>query len=231
MKRSISILKYIASCSILLQMFVIEAAIYKYQPEEKLSLKISKSGLNRISNPPHKITQLTGDESKFRIKYDEDGSNIYFMPLSNIGETIEVSIKNNVGDIQDLELSVANIKGRSIVIDGKTGLNLDKMQKTDVAQMLRAMKENIESKFYVQNTNQKLGSINNLQVKQTKIYRYKGLAGGVFEIKNNTKQEIVLNNIEFAKRFDRVKSFYPQISTIYPKQTATLLVVQEREDR
>jgi hypothetical protein len=212
-------------------MFAIEAALYKYQPEEKLNLEISKSGLNRISNPPYKIIQLTGDESKFRIKYDEDGSNIYFMPLVKIGDIIEVSIKNNVGHIQDLELKVANIKGRSIVIDGKSGLNLDKAQKTNVAQMLRAMKDNVESKFYVQDTNKKLGSINNLQVKQTKIYRYKGLAGGVFEIKNNTKQVVVLNHIDFAKRFDRVKSFYPQVSKVSPKQTVTLLVVQEREGK
>jgi len=227
MNRLISIFKYIMCCSFVLQTFIAEAAVYRYQPEAKLSLKISKSGLNRISNPPYKITQLTGDESKFRIKYDEDGSNIYFMPLVKVGDVIEVSIKNNVGHIQDLEFSVANIKGKSIVIDGMANLNIDKIQKSDVAQMLRAMKDNVDSKFYVQTINQSLGSIKNLQVKQTKIYRYKELAGGVFELKNNTKQEIVLNNREFAKRFDKVKSFYPETSVIRPRQTSTLLIVQD----
>jgi hypothetical protein len=214
-------------CNFLLQVFIAEAAVYRYQSDAKLSLKISKSGLNRISNPPYKITQLTGDESKFRIKYDEDGSNIYFMPLVKVGDVIEVSIKNNIGHIQDLEFTIDNIKGKSIVIDGKANLNMDKMQKSNVAQMLRAMKDNVDSKFYVQKANQNLGSINNLQVKQTKIYRYKELAGGVFELKNNTKREIALNNREFAKRFDKVKSFYPETSIIRPKQTSTLLIVQD----
>ena len=88
---------------------------YQAKVNEKLQIKISKSSLNRISNPPYKITQVTGDDSKFRLKYDEDGANIYFMPLGSIGENIEISIRNNAGFVQDLELQISDIKGTSIL--------------------------------------------------------------------------------------------------------------------
>lgn len=79
----IRVIKQIIASSILLQAFIVEAELYKFSPEKKLSFEISKSGLNRISNPPYKITQLTGDDSKFRIKYDEDGSNIFYATCEN----------------------------------------------------------------------------------------------------------------------------------------------------
>lgn len=156
---------------------------------------------------------------------------IYFMPLVKIGEIIEISIKNNVGHIQDLELKVANSKGRSIIIDAKSSDILGKAQKTDVAQMLRAMKDNVESRFYMQASHQKLGNIQDLTVNQLKIYRYKELVGGVFEVTNPTKQAVILNISDFAKRFNRVKIFYPEMSVIEPKQTVTLLIIQEVEGK
>ena len=66
-----------------------------------------------------------------------------------------------------------------------------------------------------------------LKVEQSKIYKYKNLAGGVFEITNPTKNPITLDVSIFAKSFDNVKSFYPNLSIIEPKKTITVLVVQK----
>jgi len=227
-KATHKILKLIIYYGLFFYGHIASGKTYQAQDNEPLQIKISKTGLNRISNPPYKITQVTGDDSKFRLKYDEDGTNIYFMPLSSVGENIEISIKNNAGITQDLELQVSDIKGKSIIIEGKTSLNLERVQKSDVAGMLRAMKDNVERKFYVQNTNrQKLSYIGILKVEQSKIYKYKNLAGGVFEITNPTKNSITLDVSIFAKSFDNVKSFYPNLSIIEPKKTITVLVVQK----
>ena len=221
------ILKQIIYYGLFLYAHIASGETYQAQSNEPLQIKISKSGLNRISNPPYKITQVTGDDSKFRLKYDEDGTNIYFMPLSAVGENVEISIRNNAGITQDLELKVSDIKGKSIIIDGKTHLNLERIQKSDIAEMLRAMKDNVQGKFYVQNTKQKLDNIGILKVEQSKIYKYKNLAGGVFEITNPTKNPITLDVSIFARSFDNVKSFYPNLSTIEPSITITVLVVQK----
>ena len=227
-KATHKILKLIIYYGLFFYGHIASGKTYQAQDNEPLQIKISKTGLNRISNPPYKITQVKGDDSKFRLKYDEDGTNIYFMPLSSVGENVEISIKNNAGITQDLELQVSDIKGKSIIIEGKTSLNLERVQKSDVAGMLRAMKDNVERKFYVQNTNrQKLSYIGILKVEQSKIYKYKNLAGGVFEITNPTKNSITLDVSIFAKSFDNVKSFYPSLSIIEPKKTITVLVVQK----
>lgn len=203
------------------------AETYKAQSDEYLQVKISRSGLNRISNPPYKITQVTGDDSKFRLKYDEDGSNVYLMPLVSVGERIEISIKNNAGITQDLELVVSNIKGKSIVIDGKINKKAEKVERKDIAEMLRAMKDNVKSKFYVRETKQELAGVGILRVEQRKIYKYKNLLGGVFEISNPTRDKITLDISIFAKGFDNVKSSYPAISVIEPKRAITILVIQK----
>ena len=231
-KAAHKILKQIIYSCLFLYGHIASGETYQAQVNDPLQIKISKSGLNRISNPPYKITQVTGDDSKFRLKYDEDGTNIYFMPLSAVGENVEISIRNNAGITQDLELQVSDIKGKSIIIDGKTNLKLERIQKSDIAEMLRAMKDNVQGKFYVQNTKQqKLKSIGILKVEQSKIYKYKNLAGGVFEITNPTKSPITLDVSIFARSFDNVKSFYPNLSTIEPKKTITVLVVQKLAEK
>ena len=221
-------LRRIIYYSLFLYGHITNGETYQAQISEPLQIKISKSGLNRISNPPYKITQVTGDDSKFRLKYDEDGANIYFMPLGSVGENVEISIRNNVGITQDLELQVSDIKGKSIIIDGKTNVNLENIQKSDIAEMLRAMKDNAQGKFYVQSTKQqKFDNIGVLKVEQSKIYKYKNLVGGVFEITNPTKNPITLDVSIFARSFDNVKNFYPNLSTIAPSITITVLVVQK----
>lgn len=180
--------RHIALCLLLFCTFPANAEIYQFKGGEKLKIKISKAGLNRISNPPYKIVQVTGDDSKFRLKYDDDGTNIYFMPIVPVGESCEISIKNNAGFVQDVELIVNNIKGRSVIIDSKTTSKLENLQLSNISEMLRAMRDDKEDRFYVQTRRQKLDNFDSLKVMQKKIYKYKNLVGGVFEIKNPTKK-------------------------------------------
>ena len=221
------VFKQIIGVSLLLYGHVAFADTYQAEIDKRLRVKISKSGLNRISNPPYKITQVTGDDSKYRLKYDEDGTNIYFMPLNSVGENTEISIKNNAGFVQDLELLVSDISGQSIIIDGKTSLIAEHTEKSDIAQMLRAMKDNVNSKFYVQSILKKFNNIGILTVEQSKIYKYKNLTGGVFEIRNPGKSTITLDVSIFAKQFDNVKSSHPGLSIIEPNKTINVLIVQK----
>lgn len=222
------ILKQVICFGLFLFVHIANGEIYRAEDSEPLRIKISKSGLNRITNPPYKITQVTGDESKFRLKYDEDGTNIYLIPLAGVGENIEISIRNNVGNTRDLELQVSNIKGKSIIIDGKTDLNKELIGRADIAEMLRAMKDNVSGRFYVRHGNRELDNIGGLKVRQSKTYRYKNLAGGIFEITNRDKGKVTLDVSILAKRFDNVRSFYPSVSIIEPKKSITVLIVQEQ---
>ena len=206
------------------------ALAQKYQaaPDGRLTAKVSKSGLNRISNWPYQIVQVTGDDSTFRLKSDEDGKNIYLMPLGGVGDKIEISIKNNAGFVQDLELEVSAIKGQSIAIDSNKVINsARKLQQQTLRQMLRAMRSFTVGKFYVQNTKKALDSIDNLTVVQTKLYKWQDLVGGVFVITNNTKLEQSVNVAQFIKRFDHVLTSFVTSESLASNQTGHIFVIQK----
>jgi len=197
---------------------------------KRLTVRISKSGLNRIANPPYQITQVTGDDTKFRLKYDEDGANIYLMPLVSVGDAIELSIKNNAGTVQDLELVVTNIKGQVIIIDGARTQDSRKLQKQDVAEMMQAMHEGSADKFYVQIVKTPHYQLGEIRIKQTSLYKWKNLAGGVYEISNETKMIQKFDFSAFVKQFANVRASFISKYTLSPRETARVFIVQQLED-
>jgi hypothetical protein len=222
-------IKTIAVTSILITASV-NAETIRYTPNKVMELSVSKGGLNRITYSPYKIIQVTGDEGKYRIKYDEDGSSIYLIPLVNVGEVIEVSLRNNAGQVQDLHLKVASKKGSSLVIDGAYVPASQKANKDIAANMLRAMKDNQQGIFYVQKHKQGLGNINGLNITQIRTYQYKNIKGGVFAISNITRDKQIFSKDEFNKRFSNVIASYPENITVKPKRTALFYLVQKVEE-
>lgn len=222
-------IKTIAVTSILSTASV-NAETIRYTPNKVMELSISKGGLNRITYSPYKIIQVTGDEGKYRIKYDEDGSSIYLMPLVDVGEIIEVSLRNNAGQVQDLHLNVANKKGSSLVIDGAYMPASEKANKDIAANMLRAMKDNQHGIFYVQKHKHGLGNINGLNITQIRTYQYKNIKGGVFAISNITRDKQIFSKEDFNKKFSNVIASYPANITVKPKRTALFYLVQKVEE-
>lgn len=196
--------------------------------DNRLIVKISKSGLNRISNLPYQIVQVTGDDSTYRLKSDADGQNIYLMPLKAIGEKIEISIKNNIGQVQDLELQVANIKGQSIDINSKSVLlQTQRYQQQELKGMLAAMAADLPGKYYAQKVDHKLGNLGSLDVRQTGLYKWQDLVGGVFIIKNRTRYPQSIKQEDFIKRFDHVLASFVGNNNLAPKESARFLVIQK----
>jgi len=208
------------------------AKVIKADPDQPISVKISKAGLNRITNPPYKIVQVTGDDSKYKLKYDEDGSNIYFMPRSAMGEKIEISIKNNAGLVHDMRLEVANIKGQSLIIKGFNKVNLVHVENEDISQMLAAMNKDIADKFYVQTHRVTLSNIDQLSVEQIKLYRWKDLVGGVFEITNKTRADQEFNYMSFIDRFDQPVTYFVSANNyLAAKEKSRIFIIQKNQSR
>jgi hypothetical protein len=228
--------KSLRLCALLLSFFVTfsEAIAYaKSFPADsrtRLNIKVSKMGLNRISNPPYKIAQVTGDDNAFKLKYDEDGDNIYLMPMREVGQKIEISLKNNAGFVQDIELEVANIGGQTIVIDGigvkKTTLQ---EQKQNLQSMLKAMKAGRADKFYVQNIKRPFYSAGNpgLEIVQTKIYKWENLGGSVFIVSNKTRKPQNFDLSAFVKDFEKVLTYVVSNIELKPKESVYAFVIQE----
>lgn len=196
--------------------------------ESRISAKISKTGLNRISNHPYQILQVTGDESLFKLKYDQDGANVYIMPLKEVGSKIELSVKNSAGFVYDLELLVASVKGQSICIESSIKkAQGNKSQRQDIAEMLNAMEAGIQDKFYVQNIQTKPTLLEDLSFVQTKVYKWKNLSGGVFVVANNTSviKEIPLSLL--TSRFDKVLTSFACKTYLLPRKSERVFIIQK----
>lgn len=225
------LLRFISCLVIICQVGIGKGDVYQYSAGSIIKGEISKTGLNRISNPPYKITQVTGDESKYRLKHDEDGLNIYIMPLCEVGKDIEISIRNNAGFVQDLLLRVSDTKGRVIVIDGHCANNSEQLQTSILSRMLRAMKDDVADIFYVQSGLSQISDIGGLKAKQIKTYQYKNLRGGIFELRNPTREIVNFSGKIFAQGFDKVIGVYPDEVAIMPKQKVKVMLVQEIKDK
>lgn len=229
--RANKLLRFIACLVIICQIGIGKGDVYQYTTGSIIKGEISKKGLNRLSNPPYKITQVTGDESKYRLKHDEDGLNIYIMPLCDVGEDIEISIRNNAGHVQDLLLRVSDTKGRVIVIDGHCANNLEQLQTSILSRMLRAMKDDVADIFYVQSGLSQISDTGGLKAKQIKTYQYKNLRGGIFELQNTTREIVNFSGKIFARDFDKVIGVYPDEVAIMPREKVKVMLVQEIKDK
>ena len=229
--RARKLLHFISLVLITFKVGISQGCVHKYAPGQVIKATISKTGLNRLSNPPYKITQVTGDESKYRLKHDEDGLSIYIMPLGEVGEDIEISIRNNAGFVQDLLLRVGKGKGQVIIIDGKQAKIGEDLKMPIVSQMFRAMKDDVPDIFYVQSGLLQITDIGELKAKQIKTYQYKNLRGGVFELQNTTKKVVNFSGKIFARDFDKVIGVYPDKATIMPREKVKVMMVQEIKDK
>ena len=185
------------------------AANFKLNSENRIKTQISKSGLNRITMLPHRITQVTGDEGKYKLKFkfDEDGSNIYIMPTGKIGETIELSIKSTTNLVQDMLLEVAGIAGRSIYLQhdnatDKTG----KLINAEIKSMLRSMRSGEKGKYYVQASNRAISNKLGLDIRQVQTYRWGNMIGAVIDIENKSKLPVNISEQDISSLYQKVRA-------------------------
>ncbi len=201
-----------------------------FRSETKLrqTLNISKAGINRITMLPHRIMQVTGDESKYKLKIDEDGSNVYIMPLVKVGEKIELSMKTSTNYTEDLELVVSNKAGRTFHLK-RVGSdeNTSSVNLLEVKEMLRLMQEGSVGKYFVKDTNRIFKLRNGLGARQIKSYRYGDLIGAVLEVKNHTRKDIKLDETDFANLFknSRAVSFQRAYSFLPPRADMQVFIV------
>jgi len=211
------------------------AANFKLNSQNRIKTQISKSGLNRITMLPHRITQVTGDESKYKLKFDEDGSNIYIMPTGKIGETIELSIKSSTNLVQDMLLEVADIAGRSIYLQQDNATAVEgKLINAEIKSMLRSMRSGEKGKYYVQASNRIIANKLGLYIRQVQTYRWEGLVGAVIEIENKSKLPVNISEQDIASLYQKVRAV--SIDGIYPsigaksKVRAYVITVDKEED-
>lgn len=172
------------------------------------SYDIGKSGLNRITMLPHKIVSVAGDNSQYKLQSDKDGSSIYIMPIVKANQTIELSVRSDVGEIKDLVLKVVPGRGQTIKLNNTKKLDLAWEQKREIKKMISSMQKKERGGYRVRKLNRNIANNYNLKIMQKALYRYKDLRGAVLEvtpIRSSSKSMILPSDVNeemIAKLFN-----------------------------
>ena len=174
------------------------------------SYVIGKSGLNRITMLPHKIVSVAGDNSQYKLQSDKDGSSIYIMPIAKANQTIELSVRSDVGEIKDLVLKVVPGRGQTIKLNNTKKLDLAWEQKREIKKMISSMQKKERGGYRVRKLNRNIANNYNLKIMQKALYRYKNLRGAVLEVtprRTSSKSMILPSDVNeemFAKLFSGI---------------------------
>ena len=183
--------------------------------------------LNRITVDPYRILQVTGDDNKYKLRYDHDGQNIYISPTVKVGEKIESSIKTKSGLMQDVVLEVAFIPAQTVFINAKSQYasshslpEADKMLKD----MISGFKDN---KYHIRAVNRPLPTyLNALSIRfnQTESEKYDKCVGAVKDVHNDSKSMFELKEVDIMSLFKRLKygNFQIALFQTEPQENSTL---------
>ena len=203
----------------------------------KEKFEIGKAGLNRITMMPYKIIQAVGDESQYKLKYDKDGGSVYVMPMVHIGKVIELSMRSDIGEIRDLELSVVSGRGKTIKLENIKKLDLIEEQKKEIKEMISSMVRKNKGKYQIRKLDRNIVNNYGFKIKQRVAYQYKDLSGAVLEvsrISNKSSRRLLISSDDidekmFSKLFENVIGI--SIDKAKLQKTISVFVVTENKQK
>src|ERR1700677_619864 len=140
--------------------FAAAALEFTHSPRSAIRAKISETAPTRINFGGYQITEVIGDENKYKIITDSNGLNVFITPKVVGGSIIPMTLIAGSNKVQDLLLEVSNEEKlpRSVIIasdSSKGGRNLPDESETEL--LLKAMldDENPHDKYYITQPKQK----------------------------------------------------------------------------
>lgn len=209
---------------------VIELAI-----EKKIEAVVGANVANRIEVKDEDLLEVTGDESKYQLKWNKNHRSIYLLPKAEVGEVIELSLMLASGEVQDLRLTIGDVLARTIVLkrkDGAVKKFYGVKEQQEMASLLRVMinDRNSENKYWVKAEKIKLMASKTQQMTQIKEYKYGKLKGQVIEIENKGKEPLIVREEEIKTIIPDAELMRFSKRIIAPKEKARLFVVSKEEE-
>lgn len=190
--------------------FAASTSVLEFTHNSKTAIraKISETAPTRINFGGYQITEVIGDENKYKIITDGNGFNVFITPKIASGSVIPLTLIAASNKVQDLLLEVSDKEKlpRSLIITPDASKK-DKVlpQRSETELMLRAMLEddNPNDKYYITSVKKKmiLSSLPQLTVTRDKTWRFKNLTGVRLIITNLGRRATNLHIEHIAKLF------------------------------
>lgn len=211
-------------------------------PKESLKVKISSLSPTRIGFGGYSVSEVIGDENKYKIIADSSGQNVFITPKAEVGAIIPITIITSNNFVQDLLLEVMNgesmPKSILITVPKRKLYHAEKysnrvIDKAVAALMLRAMIDdsNRDGKYYVTTSTRKLQnpSLPSVKILQDKTYHFGDLTGASLVITNNGKKLISITEEMISQMFKNVSLATISDSFLSKGESAKAFVVTRKE--
>ena len=223
---------------ILLSMFILclsgrvalAAKEISFNPAKTIETVIGAGELNRIQVKGNEVLEVVGNENKYRLYWSSDWHNLFIVPKTEAGETIDVSLILGGGLAQDVRFTVSDTTGRTIFITNsvaKTAYDRDR----EASLMIGAMQEGIKGKYYVTELKRTVFKDKFLYVKQLQSWRYKDLTGAVLEVKNRQGGRVSLGENKFRHLFKNVIAVNIETPLLAKWGASRVFVITRNEDK
>lgn len=173
--------------------------------------------VNRVQVQFGELMEVVGNEQQYLLDWSSDYRNLFITPKLPVGENIEVSLLIAGGKVQDIRFTVGDCSAQTILLN----LSPDRQQAaydkiidrsvllnpqlaTEVAEMMRAMIEGSQGKYYARHGKRALASRQDSQITQIQSYRYQDLSGAVLEVVNRSPAPVELEESYFKDLFKGV---------------------------
>lgn len=208
-----------------------------HNPKTVIKTTISETAPTRINFGGYQITEVIGDENKYKIITDGNGLNVFITPKVASGSVIPMTLIAGSNKVQDLLLIVSEEEKlpRSLIIASCLSKRGEaSVGKSETELMLQAMidDENPKDKYYATLLKRKLvlPSLPKLSIIQDKSWRFKGLTGASLIITNKGKVAANLQGKHISNLFKGTRLTVINNNLLGAGMSARAFVITEGEE-
>ncbi len=209
---------------------------FTHNSKTAIRAKISETAPTRINFGGYSITEVIGDENKYKIITDGNGFNVFITPKVVSGSIIPITLISGSNKVQDLLLEVSSKEKlpRPLII-ASCASTKDKLlpEKSETELMLKAIlgDDNPNDKYYVISTKRKivLPSSLKLTVTHDKTWRFKNLTGVRLTITNRGFATTKLRGRDIASLFKGTKLTVLDSNLLRQGDSTKAFIITEEE--
>lgn len=199
-----------------------------------ISIELSSNFINRFNFKNNRISKIVGDHSKFTSVLSSDGSNLFLTSKIPSENEFDISVIDVHAEVFDLHFILKKTTKPTLLTLIKPKLiETDAcLSKTEVGEMIKAMKQGYQGKYYVSLLNRDVAITlpEDLKIEQYAQYRYGKLYGACFEVKNTSrKKTITFSEDEIASSFEHLIAVSAEKMVLSPLQSSRVFVIFEGE--
>jgi hypothetical protein len=199
--------------------------VYEYSKDKPLYINISTE-YNRIGFSYLKVIEVLGNNLKFEVLPYSATYEVVFVPKAKLGEKLEVSFVLDTGLVQEAVLIVSDILPQVVEIKTPLPYQMLEVKQTSTEEQVEGfLKRVLENKVQLNVIKTKKINLSSFDGKIIGFFKQKGLTAYLLDIKNKSKEAILVPREELHKIFPSTVKIYSPKDIFKRREKSQILVI------